>query len=202
MAVVNEEAVDVNCAGCMETMQEFKRWARQAVSDLSYVPPEGRDERMRALLRAAFWRGSNFHADHASHQKKTTEAVNHPKHYNEHPSGVECVDLVEWLDFNTGSALKYLWRAGLKPGEETLRDLKKSEWYFARAIVHDTLLISPGRMTEVTSLAQRVYASAPTSLLGVVVSALFCGCEDRASRIAKCLTAIDKEIETYEKRSA
>lgn len=57
------------------------------------------------------------------------EKVVHPKHYNAHPSGVECIRVVEHLTFNVGSAVKYLWRAGLKPGEHTLHDLKKAREY-------------------------------------------------------------------------
>lgn len=62
------------------------------------------------------------------------EAVNHPKHYNAHPSGVECIAIIEHMTFNVGSAIKYLWRAGLKDSEPTLTDLKKAAWYIAREI--------------------------------------------------------------------
>lgn len=59
-----------------------------------------------------------------------TSAVNHPKHYNEHPSGVECIDVVEHMTFNLGNAVKYLWRAGKKgPTDE---DLRKAVWYIER----------------------------------------------------------------------
>lgn len=57
------------------------------------------------------------------------ERVKHPKHYNSHPSGVECIRIIEPMTFNVGSAMKYLWRAGLKPGEKTLHDLKKAAEY-------------------------------------------------------------------------
>lgn len=62
------------------------------------------------------------------------ERVHHPKHYNMHPSGIECIDVIEHMTFNVGSAVKYLWRAGLKPGEGTLHDLKKAAWYISREI--------------------------------------------------------------------
>lgn len=65
---------------------------------------------------------------------KKYEYVNHPKHYNDHPSGVECVDIVEWMLFNTGTAIKYLWRAGLKPGIDAQQDLRKAVWYIEREI--------------------------------------------------------------------
>ncbi len=67
------------------------------------------------------------------------DQVNHPKHYTEHPSGVECIVVVEHMTFNVGNAVKYCWRAGLKGEPEALRakhleDLKKARWYLEREI--------------------------------------------------------------------
>ncbi len=62
-----------------------------------------------------------------------SDPVNHPKHYNAHPSGVECVDVAEHYGFNVGNAIKYLWRAGLK-SPDPIEDLKKAAWYIAREI--------------------------------------------------------------------
>lgn len=59
----------------------------------------------------------------------TNNAVNHPKHYNEHPSGVECIDIVRHMNFNLGNVIKYLWRAGLKDGNADIQDLEKAKWY-------------------------------------------------------------------------
>lgn len=62
------------------------------------------------------------------------EKINHPKHYNSHPSGVECIDIVEHFGFNLGSAIKYIWRNGLKPSETSEEDLKKAIWFIKREI--------------------------------------------------------------------
>jgi hypothetical protein len=59
--------------------------------------------------------------------------VDHPKHYNTHPSGVECVSIAEHYNFNIGNAIKYLWRAGLK-NEKYIEDLQKAAWYINREI--------------------------------------------------------------------
>lgn len=58
--------------------------------------------------------------------------VDHPQHYNAHPSGVECIDIVEHLPFNIGNAMKYLWRADQKG--RPVEDLKKAAWYINREI--------------------------------------------------------------------
>lgn len=60
-----------------------------------------------------------------------SDAVNHPPHYNQHPSGVECITIAEHMGFNLGNAFKYIWRADLKGGIE---DLKKAKWYLEREI--------------------------------------------------------------------
>lgn len=60
------------------------------------------------------------------------EKVDHPKHYNLNPSGVECIDVVEHYNFNIGNAMKYLWRAGLKGSQ--MEDLEKARWYVEREI--------------------------------------------------------------------
>lgn len=62
------------------------------------------------------------------------ETVDHPAHYNQHPAGIECIDVVEAFNFNLGNAIKYIWRAGLKPGTTTLEDLSKAAWYIRREI--------------------------------------------------------------------
>jgi hypothetical protein len=63
------------------------------------------------------------------------DPVDHPPHYNAHPSGVECIDVVEHMPFNRGNAIKYIWRAGLKGGIQTeIEDLRKARWYLDREI--------------------------------------------------------------------
>lgn len=59
------------------------------------------------------------------------DVVNHPKHYTEHPSGVECIQITEHMSFLLGNAMKYIWRADLKNGVE---DLQKAVWYLNREI--------------------------------------------------------------------
>ena len=61
-----------------------------------------------------------------------SEIVNHPKHYTLHPSGVECIQVVEHMSFNLGNAIKYIWRAYHK--EHTIEDLQKARWYIKREI--------------------------------------------------------------------
>lgn len=61
-----------------------------------------------------------------------SDPVNHPKHYNDHPSGVECIDVVEHMSFNLGNAIKYIWRADLKGA--AIEDLEKAAWYVNREI--------------------------------------------------------------------
>lgn len=58
--------------------------------------------------------------------------VNNPKHYNSHPSGVECIQVTEHMGFCLGNAIKYIWRADEKG--KAIEDLRKAIWYIEREI--------------------------------------------------------------------
>lgn len=95
------------------------------------------------------------------------DSVNSPKHYNSHPSGVECIIITEHMSFNVGNAIKYLWRAGMKISpspamnarevverakEKHVEDLRKASWYIEREI---TRLGKPDYQSSITFLGQR-----------------------------------------------
>lgn len=65
-----------------------------------------------------------------------TDLVNHPAHYTEHPSGIECIQVTEHMGFCIGNAIKYLWRADLKGN--AIQDLEKAAWYIQREIARRT----------------------------------------------------------------
>jgi len=60
------------------------------------------------------------------------DPVNHPKHYTDHPSGIECIQITEHMGFCLGNAVKYIWRADLK--NDAIEDLRKAAWYIQREI--------------------------------------------------------------------
>lgn len=62
------------------------------------------------------------------------DIVNHPKHYTNHPSGIECIEITQHHDFCIGNAIKYLWRAGIKGADTEVEDLQKAIWYISKKI--------------------------------------------------------------------
>lgn len=68
-------------------------------------------------------------------KEQKTDNVNHPQHYTNDPSGVECIQIARHRCFNIGNAIKYLWRAGRKDDasltkkEKTIEDLQKAIFY-------------------------------------------------------------------------
>lgn len=60
-----------------------------------------------------------------------SDAIN-PAHYQSHPSGIECIQITEHMNFCRGNAIKYLWRAGEKG--DAIEDLRKARWYIDREI--------------------------------------------------------------------
>jgi len=63
------------------------------------------------------------------------EAVHHPDHYNK--GGIEVIDFIDaWdMNFERGSAVKYIARAGVKDPEKEIEDLEKAEWYINHEII-------------------------------------------------------------------
>ena len=57
------------------------------------------------------------------------DSVNHPAHYTSHPSGVECIQITRWHNFNIGNVFKYCWRCGLKDNTKDIEDLEKARFY-------------------------------------------------------------------------
>jgi hypothetical protein len=65
--------------------------------------------------------------EYREESERMIDKVNHPKHYTEHPSGVECIQITRHMNFNLGNAMKYIWRAGLKGN--FIEDLEKAIFY-------------------------------------------------------------------------
>ena len=65
---------------------------------------------------------------------KNNDNINHPKHYTGHPSGIECIEVTQYMGFCLGNAIKYIWRDGQKEGEDVNDDLRKAIWYIQREI--------------------------------------------------------------------
>lgn len=70
------------------------------------------------------------------------DLVNHPPHYKKHPSGVECIDVVEHFPFSLGNTIKYIWRADHKGNY--VEDLKKARWYLDREIQRAEKMVDGG----------------------------------------------------------
>lgn len=68
---------------------------------------------------------------------KEEDKVNHPSHYTwlKEKCGIEVIDIIRHLDFDTGNAVKYLLRAGHKEeanytsAQKEIEDLRKAIFY-------------------------------------------------------------------------
>lgn len=87
--------------------------------------------------------------------------MDHPRWYNNHPSQIEAIELIEHLPGNLHSAVKYIWRCGLKKSETPLRDMCSAKWYTererARVDLYE-LSNEPSKKTDIVwrALARRV----------------------------------------------
>jgi hypothetical protein len=55
------------------------------------------------------------------------DIVQKARHYNVHPSGIECIEIVRFMSFNLGNAFKYVFRRGDKGN--LVQDLEKAQYY-------------------------------------------------------------------------
>ena len=64
-------------------------------------------------------------------QKQQFDEIQKSEHYNSHPSGVECIEIIRHENLNCGNAIKYIWRRGEKDDtlEGMIKDLKKAAYY-------------------------------------------------------------------------
>lgn len=72
-------------------------------------------------------------------QKRVTEMLStaipdsmvaHPPHYNSHPKGIECIEVVEDNPYyNLGASMKYLWRVSWGSKGNDIQDLEKAKQY-------------------------------------------------------------------------
>ena len=72
-----------------------------------------------------------------------SDPVDHPAHYTTHPSGIECIQVVEHMNFCRGNAVKYIWRSGEKDSQREIEDLRKAIWYLNREIGRLERVVTP-----------------------------------------------------------
>lgn len=62
------------------------------------------------------------------------DVVQRPRHYNVHPSGIECIEITSQMSICLGTAVKYVWRTEEKDG---LQDLEKARFYLQYYLDHE-----------------------------------------------------------------
>lgn len=105
-----------------------------AVPGIIFECPDALETNARDIWKSAQEKAKAIDAVMKARDDLPTQAdpVDHPKHYTDHPSGIECITITEFMGFNLGNALKYIWRCDLK--KDAIEDLKKAAWYIQREI--------------------------------------------------------------------
>jgi hypothetical protein len=67
----------------------------------------------------------------ALNREQKHDMVNSPPHYKDRVPGLECIDVTQHFNFCLGNAIKYIWRADMKGGDQ---DLEKAIWYLQREL--------------------------------------------------------------------
>ena len=168
---------------------QFYGWTMYPIPRPAPVPPCVFGKREKVCGRPASGAGSALdlpclpacpeHANKASFFRPYAPAgqesaapasrIDHPPHYNAHPSGVEAIDLCELLPFCLGNAVKYLWRAGLKGA--AVEDLQKAAWYLRRQAAlsaHQPPVLLPMRAVSLAWKVADHEARAGSALRGLL----------------------------------
>jgi predicted RNase H-like nuclease (RuvC/YqgF family) len=90
----------------------------------------------RDSLRGKLNKYENEQLESTYSSKPDLDKIN-PKHYKSHPSGIECIEITEHMNFCLGNATKYIWRAGLKESSTKKEDLLKAIWYIQRELAKE-----------------------------------------------------------------
>ena len=77
---------------------------------------------------------NKYRSGQEAYDSPRNPTVDHPDYYQS--NGIEVIDVIEHfgLGFRRGSCIKYLLRAGRKPGADMITDLRKAQWYLSREI--------------------------------------------------------------------
>lgn len=119
----------------------------ESMAEKAGHPGEG-DTDLDALdeaLDADYWFGDEFDdlavdglpsvPTYVDEHPSVADMVNHPPHYNQHPKGIECIDIIEANPFaNLAFAMKYLWRVSWGSKGNDIEDLQKAVWFIEREI--------------------------------------------------------------------
>ena len=129
------------------------------------------------------------------------DPVQKPRHYNSHPSGIECIEVAHYFSFALGNVIKYLWRAGLKDSTPSLVDLHKAQWFLRYALEAETPDMHPVLRADHRSMCQsqlaKIVSHHNEEIRGVLVhvtDAAFCD-DDRLYRTLLKLAMRELQIE-------
>lgn len=118
-----------------------------------------------------------------------SDPVNHPKHYNAHPSGVEAIELCRLLPFSIGNAAKYLMRAGLKDKSPTKQDLLKAAWYLNDQASDPDFCISG----KAVRIAKKIMEAEPYGTSLYCIMALLVNLSWDAGELARLSSVVKRE---------
>jgi hypothetical protein len=122
--------------------------------------------------------------------KETKMSETKPEYYIHASSGVECSNLVRYMSFNIGNAIKYVFRAGLKDKAALILDLEKALEYIKeerRVPVRDLLVTNKEAISN--DLEKLLQKEAGTKKVAINCLCAAAVCADRGHRLGNLTTA-------------
>lgn len=109
--------------------------------------------------------GKQMDSESTTGQTIDPNGVDHPKHYNQHPSGIEVIEVIRHFPGSLFNVFKYASRYKGKDGK---KDLDKALWYVEDLIQNPPLLAHMQTTAETRALLEKFIAGEPDIFLVVL----------------------------------
>lgn len=120
------------------------------------------------------------------------DPVIRPAHYTEGRDHEPADVIQDWqLNFFLGNTVKYISRAGRKPGADVIQDLEKARWYLDREISN--------RRANAADAAKPIHPSSTDTYVGIAFSAVEQKCAPCVS-VKDSSTTNENEIDGWRHR--
>ena len=161
-----------------EEFQKYRQRARELASRARYVAGKTWDDHANTALVGTDTGPMDTTTGRVPDETSTSGKELHPKHYNVHPSGIECIEIIAPMPTCLGTAVKHLHRAGLKGGASYEQDLSKAINYTKFAIEYLTKDFITSRYDQDNELVHKYIQGFPEGGVRTALTLLLCHGED------------------------
>ena len=191
----------VNRRAIYEEFQKYRQRARELASRARYVAGKTWDDHANTALVGTDTGPMDTTTGRVPDETSTSGKELHPKHYNVHKSGIECIEIIATMPTCLGTAVKHLHRAGLKGGASYEQDLSKAINYTKFAIEYLKAEWIASRYNSDSELVYKYILGFPVSNVRAALTMLLCHDEEiklRNLEFEDAITLLERAITEHQ----